>query len=114
MIAWDVKYHKNCLSKSYRSTANKQLEENFSDHERKLQGIAFSELVVFINETVQPKSRLLSQFEDISAYNDKKEVILVGNHDVGEVISVEAEENYDDNGYILARVAYIIRRNVWI
>ena len=106
MIAWDVKYHKNCLSKSYRSTANKQLEENFSDHERKLQGIAFSELVVFIKETVQ--------FEDISAYNDKKEVILVGNHDVGEVISVEAEENYDDNGYILARVAHIIRRNVWI
>ena len=77
-----------------------------------MQGIAFSELVVFIKETVQPKSRLLYQFEDISAYNDKKEVILVGNHDVGEVISVEAEKNYDDNGYILARVAHIIRRNV--
>ena len=31
----------------------------------------------------------------MSAYNDKKEVILVFNHDVGEIISVAAEASYD-------------------
>ena len=58
------------------------------------------------------KNRLLSQFKDMSAYNDKKEVILVFNHDVGEAISVAAEENYDDDGYILARATHIIRKYV--
>ena len=58
------------------------------------------------------KNRLLSQFEDMSAHNDKKEVILVFNHDVGEAISVAAEANYGDDGYILARAAHIIRRYV--
>ena len=42
----------------------------------------------------------------------KKEVILVFNHDVGEAISVAAEANYGDDGYILARAAHIIRRYV--
>ena len=46
----------------------------------------------------------------MSAYNDKKEVCLVFNHDVGEAIAIAAEENYDDDGYILARTAHILRR----
>ena len=55
------------------------------------------------------KNRLLSQFKELSVYDDKKEVILVFNHDVGETISVAAEANYDDDGYVLARLAHIIR-----
>ena len=45
----------------------------------------------------------------MSAYNDKKEVFLVFNHDVGEAIAPAAEPNYDD-GYILARAVHILRR----
>ena len=45
-----------------------------------------------------------------SAYNDKKEVFLVFNHDDGEAIATAAEANYDDDGYILARAAHILRR----
>ena len=57
------------------------------------------------------KKRLLNQFEDLTAYNDKKEVILVFNQDViGEVISVAADNNYDDDGYIVAKVVNIMRR----
>ena len=55
------------------------------------------------------KSRLLSQFEDRSAYNVTKEVILDFNHDIGEAVSVAAEANYDDDGYILARAAHMRR-----
>ena len=50
----------------------------------------FSALGVHLEKRVHSasfKNRLLSQ----SAYNDKKEVILVFNHDVGEAISVPAE-----------------------
>ena len=50
----------------------------------------FSALGVHLEKRVHSasfKNRLLSQ----SAYNDKKEVILVFNHDVGEAISVAAE-----------------------
>ena len=46
----------------------------------------------------------------MSAYNGKKEVSLVFNHDVGEAIATAAEANYDDNGYILARAVHILRR----
>ena len=59
--------------------------------------------------STQFKLRLLSQFEDMSTYNDKKEVILAFNCDVGEVITAAAT-NYDDDGYILAKAATILRR----
>ena len=146
LIAQGTMYHKVCLSNLYRSASYKQLEGNFSDYERKLQGIAFGEVVAFIEESLMAsteqipafklsdliklyatglsalcvhletrvhstrfKKRLLSQFQDMSAYNDKKEVFLVFNHDVGEAIVTAAELNYDD-GYILARAVHILRR----
>ena len=54
------------------------------------------------------KNRLFSQFEAMSVYKDEKEVILIFNHDVGKAISVAAEANYDDHGYILGRAANIM------
>ena len=114
-----------------------------------MRGVAFDELVAFIEETLLTeteevptfklsdliklytsqmsalgvhlekrvhstrfKNRLLSQFEDMPLYNDKKEVILVFNHGVGKAISVAAETNYDDDGNILAKVAHIVQRYV--
>ena len=56
------------------------------------------------------KKILLSQLQDMSAYNDKKEVFLVFNHDVGEAIATAAEANHDYDGYIFARAAHILRR----
>ena len=146
LIAQGTMYHKVCLSNLYRSASYKQLEGNFFDYEKKLQGIAFGEVVAFIEESLMTskeqipasklsdliklyvarlsalgvhletrvhstrfKKSLLSQFQDMSAYNDKKEVFLVFNHDVGEAIATAAEPNYDD-GYILARAAHILRR----
>ena len=50
MIAQDAKYHKNC--KLYWPVANKKLEWNFCDHERKLWGEAFGEVLAFIEETL--------------------------------------------------------------
>ena len=149
LIAQDAMYHKVCLSNLYRSASYKQVEGNFSDYERKLQGIAFGEVVAFIEESLMAsteqipafklsdliklyvarlsarlstlgvhletrvhstrfKKRLLLQFQDMSAYNDRKEVLLVFNHDVGEAIATAAEASYDYDGYILARAANIL------
>ena len=81
----------------------------------KLYTLQFSALGVYLEKRVYStrfKNRLLSQFEDMSAYNDKKEVILIFNHDDGKVIPVAAEANCDDDGHILAWAAHIIRRYV--
>ena len=151
MIAQDAMYHRDCLSNLYRKESNKQLGGHYSEQQRKLSGIAFGEIVAFIEETLLTstneistfklsdlirlytahlaklgvtmetrehstrfKKRLLAQFEDLTAYNDKKEVILVFKKDVGEAIAVASENNYDDDGYILAKAANIIRRLVRI
>ena len=55
------------------------------------------------------KQRLLAQFEDIAAYNEGR-VMLAFNCDIGEVTSTAASTNYDDNGYIPAKTASILRR----
>ena len=81
----------------------------------KLYTLQFSALGVHLEKRVYStrfKNRLLSQFEDMSAYNDKKEVILVFNHDDGKGISVAEEGNCDDDGHILVWAAHMIRRYV--
>ena len=147
MIAQDAMYHKSCLNNLYKKESEKQLEGHYSDEERKLHGIAFGEIISFIEESVTEaidnipifklsdlikmynsrlkelgihletrihstrfKERLLSQFEDMSAYNEKKEVILAFNYDIGEFIATSAKSNYDDDGYILAKAASILRK----
>ena len=61
-------------------------------------------------EQIRFKQRLLAQFEDIAAYNEGREVMLSFDCDIGEVISTAASTNYDDDGYILAKAASILRR----
>ena len=55
------------------------------------------------------KKRIFSQFEDMSDYNEGREVILVFNYDIGEAMTTAASINYDDDGYILAKEANIQR-----
>ena len=127
-IAQDAVCHKVCLSNLYRTASNKQLGEYFSDEQRRISGIAFGEVAVFIKEILlkltdkiptfklsdlikrynthlsqlgvtletivhgtRLKNRLLAQFEDLSAHNDKKEVILMFNQYIGKAIATAAE-----------------------
>ena len=147
LIAQDAMYHRLCLAKLYKNASKLQLEGHYTDNERKLHGIAFGEVVSFIEEVAMSdtdkipvcrlsdlirlyeghlqdlgikletrihstrfKNRLLSQFEDLSAYNEGKEVMLAFDHNIGEVITSAAGINYDDDGYILAKAASILRR----
>ena len=63
LIAQDAMYHKVCLSNLYRSASYKQLEGNFSDYERKLQGIAFGEVVDFIEESLMTSTEQITAFK---------------------------------------------------
>ena len=63
MVAQNANCLRNCLSKLYRSAANKQLEGNFSDYERKLQRVAFGEVVAFIEETLLTGNEEIPRFK---------------------------------------------------
>ena len=58
------------------------------------------------------KNRILSQFDDISAYNQGKEVVLMCQRDIGVAVISAAAVNYDDEGFILAKAAQILRRDI--
>ena len=142
-------YHRICLKKLYKTEFSLQLDPHLTDREKKLHGIAFGEVVSFIEEIVMNatdtipafklsdliklydnhlkdlgitletrthsthfKNCLLSHVEDLSAHKEAKEVILVFNHNIGETITTAADINYDDDGYILAKVPNIFRRYV--
>ena len=124
-----------------------QLDGNYSDSERQLHGIAFSELVAFIEETTmyssdkkslfklsqlnklycdrlrelgvevvgrihstRLKNRILSKFPGMNSYPDGREILLAFNVDVGEILGNSLSTNYDDEGFILAEAAKIVRR----
>ena len=57
------------------------------------------------------KNRILAQFEDLREYKEGKDVILAFESNIGEVLTCAASIDYDDEGYILAEAARIIRRD---
>ena len=62
MIAQDAVYHKACVSNLYRTGSNKHLGGYFSDEQRKLSGIAFGEVVTFIQETLSTSTDQILTF----------------------------------------------------
>ena len=63
MIAQDAEYHRLCLLDLYRRANMKQLEGYYSDEERQIHGIAFSEIVSFIEETYNSCNDVLPLFK---------------------------------------------------
>ena len=53
------------------------------------------------------------QFQDISTHTEGKEIILMSDTDTGDAISTAAQTYYNDEGFILAKVASIIRRYIF-
>ena len=58
------------------------------------------------------KNRILSQFDDLTAHDEGREVLIAINYDVGEALTSAASINYDDEGFILAKAAIQIRRDI--
>ena len=149
MIAQDEMYRRPCLLDLYRKASTSQLEGHYSDKERQLHGIAFSEIVAFLETSCisvedeipvfrlsdlnkfycerleelglklevrvhssRLKNRILSQFDDLTSYNEGREALLAFNSDVGEALTSAASINYDDEGFILAKAGTIIRRDI--
>ena len=69
----------------------------------------FPHLVFTWKQQFTPQGSKIDCFQDMSPYNDKKEVILVFNH-VGEAFATAAEANFDGDWYILARAANILQK----
>ena len=58
MIAQDAMYHLPCLLDLYRKASTSQLEGRYSDKERQLHGIAFSELVAFLESCISVEDKI--------------------------------------------------------
>ena len=149
MIAQDAQYHRNCLTSLYKKASTAKLEGHYTDKERQLHGIAFSEIISYIeeaynsSETAIPlfklsdlikmyteslkalglelkerihstrfKQRILFQFDDLKEYREGKQIILAFVQNVGDALKSAASIDYDDEGYILAEAARIIRRDM--
>ena len=63
MITQDAMYHKACLSNFYRKASAKRLEGHYTDEMRKLPGIAFGQVVEFIEETVTNATQEIPLFK---------------------------------------------------
>ena len=56
MVNQEAKYHNNCMIDLYKRANAAQLHGSFTESERQLHGIAFSELVTYIEEMVTHSS----------------------------------------------------------
>ena len=58
------------------------------------------------------EKRILSQLADLYEYKEGREILLAFRGDIGDALSSAASIDYDDEGYILAEAARIIRRDI--
>ena len=68
MIAQDAMYHRNCLTDLYKKANAVQLDGNYSDSKRQLYGIAFSEVVTYIDEMTiySPEKKFVFKLSDLN------------------------------------------------
>ena len=68
IIAQDAMYHQNYLTDLYKKANAAQLDANYSDSEKQLHGIAFSEMVIFIEEMTMhtPEKKFLFKLSDLN------------------------------------------------
>ena len=59
------------------------------------------------------KNRILAHFEDLKEFKEGREVFLAFERDIGEALFTACSIDYDDEGYILAEAAKIIRRDIF-
>ena len=116
MVTW---LHKIlCFVVRVNQTLTKKVEkaplgdEDYSKIKRELRGIAFSYLISYMEVQLLNTSEFIPLFklylDDIGV-----EIILVSNRDIGDAISTATQTNYDEEGFILAKAASIIRRYIF-
>ena len=59
------------------------------------------------------KSRILAHFEDLKEFKESRKVFLAFEGDIDETLSTACSTDYDDEEYILAEAAKIIRRDIF-
>ena len=68
MIAQDAMYHRNCLTDLYKKANAAHLDATYSDSKRQLHGIAFSEVVTYIEEMTvyTPEKKFVFKLSDLN------------------------------------------------
>lgn len=145
MIALEAKYHRNCLRMLYNK-ARQAAPKDEQEKEAQLHGIAFAELVAFMEEkrgddcvpvfkladlgdlyqrrleqlnatvgnrihTTRLKNRLLSEFPDLMAHSQGKDILLTFQDDIGDALKKACD--HDSDAMHLVRAAQVVRREMF-
>ena len=148
MHAQDAKYHKRCLTAKHDKLRHLQTEKEESESEMSPDGIAFAELVCYVEEhrsdevlavlklsdlgklyhhrleelvpdlqskvnTTRLKQRLLAAIPELRAETQGREVVLAFNADIGNFVKIACSYSSDETAIYLARVAQIIRKEIF-
>ena len=58
------------------------------------------------------KERILAMFPELQAFKEGRDVLLMSNDDVGTALRQACENDADDDAYVLARAAQIVRKDI--
>lgn len=58
------------------------------------------------------KDRILATFPELQAFKDGRDILLSSNEDVGTALRQACENDVDNDAYILAQAARIVRREI--
>lgn len=128
MIALEAKYHLKCLVKLYNRARVADSTGADEDPDGRLHGIAFAELMVYMEdfhmeESVSPvfqltdlahmytmrlKIRLLSVFPDLRTHSQGRGVLLTFDDNIGGALRKACDHDSD-----LARAAQVVRREMF-
>ena len=117
MVAQEAKYHRNCLLNLYNRARKMEMAGKGTNDEHAIAGLAFAELVVFIEEahmgrlrssnlltwrsytcqgwnkhegrvhTTRLKQRLLAHFPNMCSQHQGRDVLLAFNEDLGDALA---------------------------
>jgi hypothetical protein len=150
LIAQEAKYHRRCLVLFYNKARSASVTEsiNMEQNDRVIYGIAFAELISYIDECrenpnikvmklsdlcklytqcllqhgIKPQSRIhstklkqkiLVHVPDLQAHSEGRDVLLAFEKNIGHVLKLALEKDYDDEGIVLASAAKIVRRDIF-
>ena len=127
MFAQDATYRQNCLTDMYEKANAPQLNGNCCDSERKRHGIVSSEVVNEEMTMCTSEKKFVFKLSDLNKlfcqrlkdlgmdvrgwiHSTGYKNQILSHADIGEVVGGSQSTNDDDEGYILAETAKIVKR----
>ena len=60
------------------------------------------------------KDRILASFPELQAFKDGRDIVLTSNEDIGAALRQACQNDVDNDAYILAQAARIVRKDFMV